>query len=313
LTIHRFFSKQENGKRTSNRIAYYRVYSERKCMKTSLNPARLGANGFSFKQFVDLAAQHGVDFGIGSAMRLAEAEGGVEALKEYVASQKVAPAVFGLDVEWRKDDDTFYQGLAKLPAQAAFAQALGAERCTTWMPPAVNGELSVWFDQTATRFREVALVFANHGIRLGLEWVGPHHLRAGGANAMGANPGIFTLDGTLDLIAEIGQPNVGLLVDCYHCFTTGIGEAELAKLTNSQIVHVHVNDAPQGTTPATAKDGERVLPGEGVINLSGFLNGLKAAGYEGYVAAEVLAPQDIADTPEESAVKVRATLRGIGL
>ncbi|MES2462387.1 MAG: sugar phosphate isomerase/epimerase family protein [Armatimonadota bacterium] len=285
-------------------------------MKISLNPARLGANGYSFTQFVDLAAQHGfdgVDFGVGGAMRLAEAEGGVEALKEYARSKNVASAVFGLDVEWRKDDEAFQSGLAKLPAQAAFAQALGSDRCTTWMPPSINDDLAVWTERTATRFREIAVVFADYGIRLGLEWVGPHHLRAGGANQMGANPGIFTLEGTLDLISQIGQPNVGLLVDCYHCFTTGIGEAEIAKLNDAQIVHVHVNDAAQGTTMETAKDGERVLPGEGVIDLPGFLRGLQAAGYQGYVAAEVLAPQDIAGSADESAAKVRASLKNVGL
>jgi sugar phosphate isomerase/epimerase len=300
----------------SNRFCGIPDFQERKIMKTSLNPARLGANGYSFTQFVDLAARHGydgVDFGISGTMRLAETEGGVEALKEHAHAQKVAPAVFGLEAEWRKDDATFQSGLANLPAQAAFAQALGAERCTTWMPPSVNDDVAVWTRRTADRFREVALIFADHGIRLGLEWVGPHHLRAGGANQMGANPGIFTLDGTLDLIAQIGQPNVGLLVDCYHCFTTGIGEGEIAKLTDAQIVHVHVNDAAQGTTQATAKDGERVLPGEGVIDLAGFMRGLKAAGYQGYVAAEVLAPQDIAESPEEAAAKVREALRNIGL
>jgi sugar phosphate isomerase/epimerase len=285
-------------------------------MKTSLNPARLGANGYSFTQFVDLAARNGfdgVDFGVGGTMRLAETEGGAEGLKEYARSRSVAPAVFGLDVEWRKDDAAFRSGLANLPAQAAFAQTLGAERCTTWMPPSVSEDVSVWTDRTAARFREIALVFADYGIRLGLEWVGPHHLRAGGTNQMGANSGIFTLNGTLDLIAQIGQPNVGLLVDCYHCFTTGIGEAEIAKLTDSQIVHVHVNDAAKGTTPETARDGERVLPGEGIIDLTGFVRGLQAAGYEGYVAAEVLAPQDIAGSPDESAAKVRAALRSIGI
>lgn len=285
-------------------------------MKTSLNPARLGAHGYSFKQFVDLAARHGfegVDFGIGGAMRLVETEGGAESLAEYARSKGVAPAVFGLDVEWRKDDAAFREGLAALPAQAAFAQALGSDRCTTWMPPSVNDDLPVWTERTSARFREIALVFADHGIRLGLEWVGPHHLRADGANPMGANPGIFTLDGTLDLIAEIGQPNVGLLVDCYHCFTTGIGETEIAALNDSQIVHVHVNDAAKGTTPETALDGARVLPGDGVIDLAGFLRGLRAAGYAGYIAAEVLAPQDIAGSDDDSAARVRESLRNIGL
>lgn len=292
-------------------------------MKISLNSARLGMNDYSFTQFVDLAARHGfdgVDFGISGAMRQAQEIGGgnsalesAPSLRDFLAEKDVAPAVFGLEVEWRRDDEAFQQGLANLATQAAFAEAIGCSRCVTWMPPSVNDDPAAWTQRTIARFREIARVLGSHGVRLGLEWVGPHHLRAGAENAMGANPVVYTLDGTLDLIAQIGAPNVGLLVDCYHCFTTGIGEAQVAKLTDAQIVHVHVNDAPRGTTSETAKDGERVLPGEGVIDLAGFLRGLRAAGYQGYIAAEVLAPQNIAGTPDDAAAKVRAALQHLGL
>ncbi|MBC8101983.1 MAG: sugar phosphate isomerase/epimerase [Cytophagales bacterium] len=57
----------------------------------------------------------------------------------------------------------------------------------------------------------------------------------------------------------------------------------------------------------------RVLPGEGVIDLPGFLRGLRAAGYQGYIAAEVLAPQDLAPTPDEAAARVRTALQTVGL
>lgn len=292
-------------------------------MKLSLNAARLGGAGrLPFTEYAALAARHGfdgIDFGITGAMKAVDQDAvpgqqtGASGLRDYLSELGVAPAVFGLDVEWRRDDETFAAGMANLPAQAAFAQGLGSTRCCTWMPPATNDDPAAWIKRTAGRFREIAAVFADHGIRLGLEWVGPRHLRAGGANAMGANPVIYTLDGTLDLIAQIGAPNVGLLVDCYHCYTTGIGEAEIAKLTDAQIVHVHVNDAPKGSTPETALDGGRVLPGDGVIDLAGFLRGLQAAAYRGYVATEVLAAEEIAATPDEAAARVRSALQRLGL
>jgi sugar phosphate isomerase/epimerase len=104
---------------------------------------------------------------------------------------------------------------------------------------------------------------------------------------------------------------VGLLIDSYHCYTTGIGRAELAQLSDAQIVHVHLNDATDA--PVEARDGARVLPGEGVIDLSGFLQGISEAGYTGYVAVEVLAPQPLADTPQEAAVRQRESLRRFGI
>ena len=183
----------------------------------------------------------------------------------------------------------------------------------TWMPPSVGGDARAWERQTARRFGEIANILDDEGIWLGLEWVGPHHLRAGAENAMGAEETVHTLDGTLRLIEQIGQPMVGLLVDCYHCFTTGIGEAEIASLQDKQIVHVHINDAPKGVTWETARDGERVLPGTGVIDVAGFLRALKTVGYTGFVAAEVLAAEDIAPTPDEAAGRVMAAMAALGV
>ncbi|GAB4462220.1 MAG: hypothetical protein OHK0029_28690 [Armatimonadaceae bacterium] len=285
-------------------------------MKVSLNGAKLGVDKLSFAEFIELAAQHGydgVDFSVSAAMRAAEERGGLEALAALFAEKKVAPAVFGLEVEWRKDDAAFQQGMQTLEDKAKFASALGCSRCCTWMLPAVNGDPAAWRAQTAERFKAIASVFEQHGIRFGLEWVGPHHLRAGGVNATGETNVIYTMPQTLELIAEIGKPNIGLLVDSYHCYTTGVTEAELAALNDDQIVHVHINDAPKGVGPGGARDGERVLPGEGEIDLAAFLRGLKAANYSGYIATEVLSPNLIADTPNAAAAKVRDSLKALGI
>ena len=285
-------------------------------MKTSLNGARLGADKLSFLEFVDLAARHGfdgVDFGIGAAMRAAEELGGTDSLRDYMVEKNVAPATWGMDVDWRRDEETYQATLAALEDKAVFAERLGATRCCTWMPTATS-EDSAAFDRKVTRrFSEIARVLGKHNVRFGLEWVGPHHLRAGAANAMGPNPWIHTMGDTLDLIDRIGLPNVGLLVDSYHCYTTGVTEAELAALGDSRIVHVHINDAPMGVGPTGARDGERILPGAGEIDLSSFLSGLRGAGYSGYIAAEILAPQNIAGDPETAAGIVRDSLRQIGV
>lgn len=285
-------------------------------MKTSLNPARLGANNITFKEYIDLAARHGfdaIDFGIGAAMRTANEMGGLRELSLHMKSVGIAPGAWGMDVEWRKDEATFEQGMASLGEKAAFANQLGADRCVTWMPSSTALPSDEWLRMIERRFGLVARVLEENNIRFGLEWVGPHHLRAGGENQMGPNPGIYTMADTLALINRIGVPTLGLLVDCYHCYTTGIGEAEISQLTDAQIVHVHVNDAARGVGPTGAKDGERVLPGEGEIDLPAFLRGLRAAGYQGYIAAEVLAKEDLAPTPDEAAAKVRGSLQALGI
>ena len=284
-------------------------------MKISLNGAGLNAGGLGFAEYVDLAARHGfdgVDFGIGSARKFADERGGAGAVRDLLAEKKVAPAVFGLEVDWRGEEAAFENGLNALKAQAAFAREIGATRAMTWLPPSVSMELGIWEAQAVSRFRTIARILGDHGIRLGLEWVGPKHLRVG-ERAMGPHLWVHTLDGTWALIKQIGEKNVGLVVDSYHTYTTGIGKDEIANLSDDKIVHVHVNDVRKGVGPDDAKDGERLLPGEGDIDLASFLDGLRAAGYTGFIAAEVLAPQPIAGDAETATARVRAALKKIGL
>ena len=57
------------------------------------------------------------------------------------------------------------------------------------------------------RLRTCAQILGAYGIRLGLEFVGPHHLRTAWKH-----PFIWTLDETLDWIDAIGEPQCRLAV-----------------------------------------------------------------------------------------------------
>jgi sugar phosphate isomerase/epimerase len=86
--------------------------------------------------------------------------------------------------------------------------------------------------------------------------------------------------------AEIG-PNVGLLLDCWHWYTSHGTLEELHTLRPEQVVYVHVNDAPSGIPVDEQLDHVRALPGEtGVIDIAGFLGVLQSIGYDGPVVPE---------------------------
>ncbi len=61
----------------------------------------------------------------------------------------------------------------------------------------------------------MAQILADHGCRLGLEFVGPKTLRDSQRY-----PFIYTMAGMLALGDAIGTGNVGLLLDCYHLYTS---------------------------------------------------------------------------------------------
>jgi hypothetical protein len=106
-------------------------------------------------------------------------------------------------------------------------------------------------------------------MRFGLEFVGPETARIG-PKAMGPNEFIWTLPQTMDLIGDINAPadNVGLLLDSFHWFCTGSNLSEIENLRAQDVVHVHINDAPDRPL-SEQMDFERLLPGDGVIRSSG--------------------------------------------
>ena len=90
----------------------------------------------------------------------------------------------------------------------------------------------------------------------------------------------------LDMAAEIG-PNVGLLLDAWHLYTSGGALTDLETLTPAQIVVVHINDAPKGAAVDSLMDNARHLPLEGGgIDLEGFMRALARIGYDGPVVTE---------------------------
>lgn len=91
----------------------------------------------------------------------------------------------------------------------------------------------------------------------------------------------------LELAEATGRDNAGLLLDSRHWYTSHGTIEELLQPTNKQIVHVHVNDAPEGIDIDKQQDNKRRLPvTTGVIDLKGFVNTLAKIGYDGPVECE---------------------------
>jgi len=265
-------------------------------MLRGLTKAGLGNVG-NAEQFIALASKYGfqaVDIDMGG---LTEGRG-VDGAAELLRTHGVVVGSIGLPVQWRTTDDEFREGLPALLKNAAIARQLGCTACTTYMLPSTDEPAVPFMAAAIRRLRLCAQILGAFDIRLGLEFVGPHHLRT-----RWKHPFIWTMADTLDMIDAIGEPNVGLLLDCYHWYTNGLGTDDIAKLRADQIVHVHLNDAPD-VPVEEALDNGRLIAGEGVIDLIGFLTALKRTGYAGSVAQEVLTASPPVEPAEE---RVRRT------
>ena len=252
-------------------------------MYKSLNAEAIGIKNKTLPELVALAATTGfagVDFSIREAKAYADAHS-VAALRDLFATQAIKPAQWGLPVngtqnEWNVDQ-------AELKTLAGLAAAIGSTRCATWCPSwSDTRDLEVNRAFHVKQLRPVAQILADHGISLGLEFLGPKTLLDGHKFAF-----IRTMSGMLGMAEEIGTGNVGLLLDAWHLYTSGGTLADLLKLKAADVVHVHINDAPGDIAADDVQDTVRFLPLEtGVIDLAGFMKTLAAIGYDGPVVTE---------------------------
>ncbi|CAM4021113.1 sugar phosphate isomerase/epimerase family protein [Saccharibacillus endophyticus] len=244
------------------------------------------------EQFLKLASDAGFDSVDLNARALIEQygeKGAIELFQRY----NLQLGSIDLPVEWRADEEAFLAGLPALTEAAAAARKLGCTRCCTYVLPSTD-QMSAHFMALATRrLRICAQILGAYGIRLGLEFVGPHHLRTAWKY-----PFIWTMQDTLDWIDAIGEPNVGLLLDAYHWHTNNLTVTDLERLQPHQIVHVHLNDAKDLPVDQIL-DNDRIYPGEGIIDLPGFLRALNQIGYTDFVTQEILTPSAPKESPEK--------------
>jgi len=278
-------------------------------MFANLNTGAIGVKA-TLPEMLDYAARHGfggIDFSIAEAEALAQAHG-VGYVRDLFAFHQVKPGSFGFPVDFRKDEASWRAGLAELPAQASLAVALGCRRTATWIVPADNDRSFLEnFNFHVTRLQPAAAILADHGIAVGLEFIGPKTLRASRTHRF-----IYTLEGMLALGAAMGTGNVGLLLDIWHLYTSHGTMDQVRELLPSQVVVVHINDAPTDVPVDEQIDNVRKLPGEtGVLDISGFLQALSAIGYDGPVTAEPFSQRVREMAPEQAVAATAAAVQQV--
>lgn len=95
-----------------------------------------------------------------------------------------------------------------------------------------------------------------------------------------------------------GIDGIDLVLDSCHWHASGA--QPLDRYPIDRLVLVHLNDAP-AKPPREIEDADRVLPGEGVINLKALIRELRAGNYAGPWSLETFNPEYWAQDPEDIA------------
>jgi sugar phosphate isomerase/epimerase len=235
----------------------------------------------------------------------------VSELGDALKAKQLVWGAAGLPADFRGSSASFEVGLKTLAAEARALRRAGASRMGTWINPGHNHLTYLAnFNQHAARLREVAQILGDHGVRLGLEYVGPRT-----SWSTSKYPFIHTMAEIRELIAAIDKPGVGLVLDSWHWYTAHESETDLLGLKGADIICCDLNDAPSGIPIDQQKDLVRDLPcATGVIDLKTFLNALVKIGYDGPIRAEPF-KAELRKMPAEQAVErtARAMKQAFGL
>ncbi|GAB3740440.1 sugar phosphate isomerase/epimerase family protein [Microlunatus parietis] len=246
-----------------------------------------GALGLSLDHptAIDLAEKHGFG-GVDPDLGFLRSLDGTAAIAEHAAAVRergLQWGIAGLPVPLTAPAEEFRAALTDLPATLELLTAAGVTSVGTWLRP-MHDDLNYrrnWVLHVS-RLNLVGELLADAGLRLGLEYIGPKTFWS-----TERFPFLHSLGEARELIAEVGRPNIGLILDTYHWYTAGESAADLAGLTDADIVSVDINDARDDRERDEQQDLDRRLPGAtGVIDLAGFMAAVRAAGYTGPVKVE---------------------------
>lgn len=250
-------------------------------MFTSFNPSALGINTDMIGA-ITLASRYGwdaCDLPIVEAVHLATSTSPDE-VAGFFTESSLRFGGWRLPLDWTKPYNQ--TDLATLDTQAALASKLGCTRvCKSVKSVSDERPFRENFAFHVAQLRPISRILAEHGCRLGLEFIGPRTKRETGRYGF-----IHSLDAMLCLVEAIG-PNVGLLLDSWHWYTSLGTLSDIRSLSSSEIVYVHINDAPPNVAIEEQIDKIRLLPGStGIIDIAVFIRTLYDIGYDGPITAE---------------------------
>lgn len=105
----------------------------------------------------------------------------------------------------------------------------------------------------------------------------------------GRNTFCSSLDTALALVAQCGEPNVGVNLDVFHYYTGPSKFEDFALLSRDRLAFVQISDVA-GVPRELAADCDRVLPGDGDFQLGPILDLLRSLNYDGWVSLELMNP-----------------------
>lgn len=223
---------------------------------------------------------------------------GIEIFEQDFIASDFTPAEVGRMVRDHGLEITLFQpfrdfeGLPEPHRSRAFARAtrkfdlmnqLGTDLvlvCSSVHPAAMGG-----IDRMAADFAALGDVAKSHGIRVGFE-----------ALAWGRH--VNDHRDAWEVVRRADHPNVGLILDSFHTLGRKIDPDTIRRIPGDRIFFVQLADAPAIEMDLLYWSRHfRNMPGEGDLDVAGFMRAVVATGYAGPLSLEIFNDQFRAGLP----------------
>lgn len=189
--------------------------------------------------------------------------------------------------------DWFADGAARETSDGVRSDLIEAARHLPVRHLKAGGDFSgsPWpFDTMVAEFRTLCEQAADVGIRVGIEPIAFADIRT-------------PADG-MRLVDAAGHPAGGVVLDVWHLGRLGLPVDTVRDVPVEAIVSTELDDAAEAVVGTLLEDtiNERLLPGEGVFDVVGFIRAIRATGYDGPWGLEVISRSQRAK-PVEQAVR----------
>lgn len=171
---------------------------------------------------------------------------------------------------WFDASDDEYPGvLAECKRRMAQSVELGAPHIIAGPPPG-QADINVG----ARRYRELLELGVSMGVHPAMEFLG----FVGQYN---------TIESAMDVMQRSEHGAATTVLDPFHIFRGGGSMDSIAKLQSHQIAVSHFNDTPSTPARVEQHDKDRVMPGEGHLDLKRYVELLTATGYDRFLSLEL--------------------------
>jgi sugar phosphate isomerase/epimerase len=116
------------------------------------------------------------------------------------------------------------------------------------------------------------------------------------------SPLVKSIKSAYRTVLAADHPRVGILFDPAHFYCTASKFEDLTPDVISRILHVHVDDMRDKPGDLSDCNSDRVLPGEGILDLDALFGRIEESGYDGYFSIELF-NQEVWDLPTGDAAR----------